>query len=233
MPGLKILMQKENIHIGIAEDHTIFRKALIPLINHFDFCRIVLEAGNGLELQEEIKKGISPDIILLDLQMPLMNGHETLDWLHKHHPSIQVIILSMYDVDFSITRLMHVGAKAFLKKTVSPEELKNAIYAVKEKGFYYTDNLTRKLFHAFYNDSGTDPDTGNGILNEKEIRFLHLVSTEFTYKEIAREMKLSVRAIDKIRDHMFFKFDVKSRVALAMKVLKEGMTSSLFLADCL
>ena len=128
---------------------------------------------------------------------------------------------------------MHAGAKAFLKKTMPPEELKNAIYAVKEKGFYYTDNITRKLFIAFYNDSDTDHDSRNGILNEKEIRFLHLASTEFTYKEIAREMKLSLRAVDKIRGRMFFKFDVKSRVALAMKTVKEGMTSYFFLAECL
>src|SRR5688572_11021317 len=196
-------MKKEKIQIGIVEDHLMIRKALISVINQFDQCHIVLEAGNGFELQEELKKGGLPDIILLDLQMPLMNGYETLDWLRKHHPSIQVIIISMLDCDFTMIRLLQSGAKAFLKKSMPPEELKNAIYSLMEKGFYYTDCTTRKLFNALYNDSETDHDFRRYTLTEKETRFLHFASTDRSYKEIAREMKLSTRAIDKIRDRLF------------------------------
>ena len=210
-------MQKPSILIGIVDDHSIFRKGLIRLIHQFDNCRVVLEVGNGIELQEELKKEAVPDIILLDLRMPLMNGHEILDWLQKHYPSIQVIILSMYDSDYNIIRLLKAGAKAFLNKNIESEELQKAIHSVMEKGFYYTNSITRKLFNVLYNNSGIEFDFRSYILSEKESLFMQLVISELTYKEIAKEMNISPRAVDKIRDRMFFRFDTKNRVSLAMK----------------
>src|SRR6266496_2376454 len=144
-------MNTQAIHLGIVEDHEMIRTALTILINEFENCKVILEAANGLDLQEQLKKKVFPDIILLDLQMPLMDGYETLDWLQENHPNIHVVILSMHDCDFNVMRLLRRGAKAFLKKASSPSELKNAIYSVNEKGFYYNDNITRRLFNILYN----------------------------------------------------------------------------------
>lgn len=217
-------MDKQNILVGLVEDQLMFRKALIPLINQFENCRVMLEAGNGLELQEELKKGSLPDIVLLDIQMPEMNGYETLAWLQKNYPSINVIIVTFIDSGFAMMRLLRDGAKAFLKKNMHPDELKKAIYSVKEKGYYYPDHTARKIFNALY-DEGEANEFLKYNLTKKEIRFLQFAKTHLTYKEIAKEMELSTRAIDKMRDRLFFKFDVKNRVSLVVKSLHEGIAA--------
>jgi DNA-binding NarL/FixJ family response regulator len=217
-------MVKQDILVGLVEDQLLFRKALIPLINQFENCRVMLEAGNGLELQEELKKGSLPDIVLLDIQMPGMNGYDTLAWLQKNYPSINVIIVTFIDSDFAMMRLLRDGAKAFLKKNMHPDELKKAIYSVKEKGYYYSDHTARRIFNALH-DEGDTNEFRKYALAKKEIQFLQFARTDLTYKEIAREMKLSIRAIDKMRDHLFFKLDVKNRVSLVVKSLHEGIVA--------
>lgn len=219
--------------IAIVDDHLLFRKALIILLQQPGNCRIVFDAGNGSELQQQLGKGIFPDIILLDLRMPVMNGYETLQWLQKNYPAIHVIILSMHETEINLVRLLKAGARAVLKKDISPEELRNAILSVKEKGFYYTNSTTRKLFSDLYSDAGNVHSTHCFPLTEKEEKFLQFSQTELTYKEIAKELKLSPRGVDKIRDRLFFRFGVKNRTSLAIKAMKEGMTLSLFFADCM
>jgi len=217
-------MVKQDILVGLVEDQFMFRKALIPLINQFENCRVMLEAGNGLELQAELKKGSLPDIVLLDIQMPGMNGYDTLAWLQKNYPSINVIIVTFIDSDFAMMRLLRDGAKAFLKKNMHPDELKKAIYSVKEKGYYYSDQTARRIFNALHDESEAN-EFQKYNLTKKEIQFLQLAKTDLTYKEIAKEMKLSARAIDKMRDHLFFKFDVKNRVSLVVKALHAGIVA--------
>jgi DNA-binding NarL/FixJ family response regulator len=190
------------IRIGLVEDHLLFRKTLAATINQFENCLVMLEVGNGIELQQALTNGL-PDIILLDLHMPVMNGYKSLDWLQQNHPLISVIIVSMCDVDFNIVRLLRAGARAFIKKTMPPDELRNAIYSVHEKGFYYTDCTTRKLFNVLYNNFETEFDFSNYGLSDNEIGFLQYSATDLPYKEIAREMKLSERRIDKIRSTLF------------------------------
>jgi DNA-binding NarL/FixJ family response regulator len=101
--------------------------------------------------------------------MPEMNGYETLKWLQENRPEIKVIVVSMFDSDFSIMRSMRLGARAFLRKTMSPEELKNAIYTVDERGFYYSNCITKKLFSALAYSADTNNDFKDCMLTEKEI----------------------------------------------------------------
>lgn len=217
-------MGKNTIALGIVDDHLLLRKALASLIQKYEDCNVVLEAGNGIELQEELKK-INPDIILLDLQMPLMNGYETLCWLQKHFPSIRVIVLTVCEPDLGLVRMMKAGARAFLRKNIAPGELKAAIYAVKNTGFYYHNSITRTLLNFLYNSSETEPDLKNHTLSEKEIHFLKLAATELTYKEIASEMKLTEKAIEKIREALFLRLQVKNRVTLAVKAIHNGIAN--------
>ena len=216
-------MQKPSILIGIVEDHTILREGLKFLINQFENCKVILDVNNGRELQEALQNKTAPDIIILDIEMPVMNGYETLDWLQNTYPGIHVIILSMYDSEFTTIRLLRAGAKAFLKKNISSTELKNAIWSVIETGFYYNDSISRKLLTALHNDAKLNSDFRNHLLTAKELGFLKLSAGDLTYEEIADEMNCSVRAVDKIRDHLFFKFDVKNRAALAVRSMKEGV----------
>lgn len=214
-------MHNQTISIGIVDDHILLRKGMIELINEYQNCQVTLEAGNGKELQEILKKGIAPEILLLDLQMPVMNGFQTIEWLHQFHPDLPVIILSVSHYDLTMISLMKKGARAFLNKDIRPKELKAAILDVKEKGYHYTDAVTRRLLSSIH--AGGDAKHYEQQLSKKELDFLKLASTDLTYKQIADEMEISERGVDKIRGQMFQKLDVKSRVGLTIKALSNGI----------
>lgn len=214
-------MHNQTISIGIVDDHILLRKGIAELINEYQNCQVTLEAGNGKELQEILKKGIVPDILLLDLQMPVMNGFQTIEWLHQFHPDLPVIILSVCHYDLTMISLMKKGARAFLNKDIEPKELKAAIEDVIEKGYHYTNTATRKLLSSIHADGNAKYHEQQ--LNKKELNFLKLASSDLTYKQIAGVMEISQRSVDKIRGQMFQKLDVKSRVGLTIKALSNGI----------
>lgn len=217
-------MQTEtsNIKIAIADDHVLFRNALAAMINNFDNCSVIFEAGTGNELISGIKASINPDLILLDLNMPDFDGYETARWLQLNHPDINVLMLTMYDTEPIILRMLQVGVKGFLKKNVNPPELKVAIYNIMQSGFYYTNNTTGRLINLF-RKSNEQSVLLKSMLTETEITFLRWACTDLTYKEIAREMNLNVRAVDNLRDNLFSKLEVKNRVGLVMYAIKHGI----------
>lgn len=215
-------IETTKIKIALADDHVLLRNALAALIGNFENCKIIIEASNGQELVNLIREGNVPDIVLLDLNMPVLDGYETAQWLQENHPGVHVLMLSMYDTELTMIRLLQVGVKGFLKKDIHPTELKFAISAVRENGYYYTNNTTGKLVNLF-RKSHENSSLLRTMLNEMEIRFLRLACTEMTYKEIAGEMHLNPRAIDNLRDNLFGKLDVKSRVGLVMYSIKHGV----------
>ena len=163
------------------------------------------------------------DLILMDINMPDMDGFETTDWLKRHYPKVQVIALSMYDDEKSIIRMLKCGAKGYILKDSDPEELRAAIDSVISKGFHYSDLVSGKLVYAI-----THLDEDNGLktlisLNDREIEFLKNTCTELTYKEIAERMCVSPRTVDGYRDILFEKLNVKTRVGLVMYSIKNGI----------
>ena len=155
--------------------------------------------------------------------MPGMDGFETAKWLFKVHPEINILILTMYDSEIALIRLLQAGVKGFLKKDTHPNELRIALKAVSAGGYYYAQDTTGKLATLFQRDFENQHFVDKAILSEKEIEFLRLASTDKTYKEIASELKISPRAIDGYRDTLFEKLDVKSRVGLAIYAVKNGI----------
>lgn len=133
-------------------------------------------------------------------------------------------MLTMYDTDLTLIRLLQAGVRGFLKKDVHPDELKYAIRSVMESGYYYSHNVTGKLVNLFRNTL-EDLTQKKNLLNAQELQFLKLSCTELTYKEIAVEMQLSPRAVDALRDQLFNRLDVKSRVGLAMYAIRHGLVS--------
>lgn len=212
------------IQVALADDHILLRDALASLINTFDNCRVTFTASNGQETLEKIKNGQIPQVLILDLNMPLLDGYETSMWLHKHYPAIHVLMLTMYDTDLTLIRLLQAGVKGFLKKDIHPEELKFAIRSVMESGYYYSHHVTGKLVNLFRNTL-EDLAQKKNLLNEQELQFLKLSCSELTYKEIAGKMQLSPRAVDALRDQLFNRLDVKSRVGLAMYAIRHGLVS--------
>ncbi|OQP62117.1 hypothetical protein A3860_29650 [Niastella vici] len=216
--------QDSPIQVALADDHILLRDALASLINTFDNCRVTFTASNGQETLEKIKNGQIPQVLILDLNMPLLDGYDTSMWLHKHYPGIHVLMLTMYDTDLTLIRLLQAGVKGFLKKDIHPEELKFAIRSVMESGYYYSHHVTGKLVNLFRNTL-EDLAQKKNLLNEQELQFLKLSCSELTYKEIAGKMQLSPRAVDALRDQLFNRLDVKSRVGLAMYAIRHGLVS--------
>lgn len=215
---------KENntlIKITLADDHQLLRNALATLIDSFGDCKVICQASNGAEVIAQLQSLQAPDIAILDLNMPKMDGYETALWFKDNYPQVQVLMLTMYDAEATMIRLLQAGVKGFLKKDVHPSELRFAIQSVMQHGYYYSHNTTGKLVNLFRNNS--DASIQKNMLDEQEIVFLKLASTDLTYKEIAVEMELNPRSVDNLRDHLFEKLDVKSRVGLAMYAIRQGL----------
>ncbi len=214
----------DTITIGLVDDHTLFRKGLTSLIKTLSInCSILFEASNGKELQSVLHKDNEPDIILLDVNMPDMNGFETVLWLHKEFPDIKILIVSMVGKEETIVKMLKLGVKGYLSKDVEPEELQEALISIMGKGFYYTDFITGKLVYSFQNGvSEFEGALRFHELKEREREFIRHACSEMTYYEIADKMFLSPKTIDGYRNAVFEKLKVKNRVGLALHAVKEG-----------
>ena len=212
-----------EIKIAMVDDHTLLRSALAKLINGFGDCQVILEAGDGQQLIRKLSAGPVPDVVLLDLNMPVMDGFDTASWLKQHHPNVHVLMLTMYDSELTLIRLLQAGVKGFLKKDVEPAELKFALHAVMQSGYYYSTQTAGRLVNLFRSNNKDNLRLQHATLAENEIRFLKLACSDMTYKEIAQEMNLSPRSVDGLRDHLFMRLEVRSRVGLAMVAIRNGI----------
>ena len=210
------------IKIALADDHKLLRNALASLIDSYGDCQVVMEANNGKDLCNLLEFE-QPDIVILDYNMPEMNGYECAEWLKEHYPCIHVLMLTMYDTELMLIKLLQAGVKGFMKKDIHPTELHRAIHSVMEDGFYYSTYTSSKLA-GFFRDSKPTP-FWEKLMSEHELYFMRLVCSEMTYKEIAQVMSMNPRTVDALRDSLFEKLDVKSRVGLAMYSIKHGLVS--------
>ena len=208
--------------VVIVDDHLLISKAIAGIVEQFEQFTVLYEAEHGKALQEKFKspKNI-PDIVLLDISMPIMDGFATAKWLQEKHPNVLILTLSMQDDDQSLVRMVKNGAKGYLLKNVHPQELENALTQLVKKGFYYPDWATSKIF---LNINGED-NSGQSKINftEREIDFLKHSCSELTYKEIAELMFCSPRTVEGYRDALYAKLDIKSRVGLALFAIKNGL----------
>ncbi|MBL7712901.1 MAG: response regulator transcription factor [Chitinophagaceae bacterium] len=206
--------------IAIVDDHQIVSEAIAGLINGMPQFKVLYEVRNGRELVHKFssRKNV-PDLVLLDINMPIMNGFETAAWLQEQHPELPFVALTMNDDDESIIKMLRLGAKGYLIKDIDSDELLIALDEVIKKGFYYTDLVTSKLLL----NLGDKRSAVKPIeMKEKELEFIRLVCTEMTYKEIAEAMYVSPKTIDGYRDALFQKLDVKNRIGLVMFAIKQG-----------
>jgi len=214
-----------TIKVAMADDHMLLRNALASLINSFGNCKVIYEAGTGKDFCEKVSAGPVPDVAIVDLNMPDMNGLETAEWLQENFPQTHVLMLTMYDSELSLIRLLQAGVKGFLKKDVHPDELKFAIHSVMQSGYYYSNHTTGRLVNLFRNNQDGFASLQRAMLSDQELRFLKMICSDLTYKEIAQHLGLNPRAVDTLRDQLFLKLGVKSRVGLAMIAIKHGIMS--------
>lgn len=212
------------VKVGVVDDHKLFRRGIASLINSFTEYRVVLEAGNGEEMIAQLVQNNQPDLLLLDIKMPVMDGFSTIEYLSRNKPSIKVLILSMFDDEQSVIRMIGLGAKGYLLKDSEPIELKNALDSVVDKGYFYSEFVTGNLVHSLHHKGPAEKQGLHPLLlNDRETEFLKLICQELTYKEIADIMCLSTRTIDGYRDSLFQKLSVKNRVGLVLYALRTGL----------
>jgi DNA-binding NarL/FixJ family response regulator len=210
--------------IAIVDDHILIAKALSGIIENFKQFEVLYECENGKVLQDKllVKKNI-PDIVLLDISMPVMDGFATAQWLKETHPEILIMALSMQDDEQSLIKMIKSGAKGYLLKNVHPAELEKALNALVKNGSYYPDWATNKVF----NSLSAEPKANAAAINitEREKEFLQYTITEMGYKEIAEKMFCSPRTVESYRDSLFEKLGLKTRVGLAVYAMKNGFGS--------
>lgn len=210
--------------VAVVDDHVLLRNGLTNLIQSFEQYEIVFEASNGKDFIEKMKDNSPPQLVLLDINMPEMDGYDTALWIKRNQPDIKVLALSMYDNENAIIRMLKNGAKGYILKDIDPSEFKTALDALVRKGYYHSELVTGKLIHAVNRLDEPDLAVKNLVsLNDREIDFLKLACTEMTYKEIADQMFLSPRTIDGYRDALFEKLNCKTRVGLVMYAIKNGI----------
>lgn len=216
------------IHIAVVDDHKLFRAGLINLVRSLgDEFQIQLEANNGQELLDSLEviqadsSQSLPDLIILDVDMPIMDGFETAEQMRELFPGVKILVLTMLQDEATLIRMLRLGIKGYLSKDVEPEELKTALLEIYNKGFHYTDAFTGRLIAVLQADGQTDESTS--LLNERELTFLEYCCTELTYKEIADKMFLSPKTIDGYRATLFEKLEAKSRVGLVLYAIKNGI----------
>jgi len=207
-----------KLTIGIVDDHQLFLKSLSLMLESFKVYEVVLEALNGKELQEKMQqKKIVPDIILIDVNMPVMNGIETATWLFEQYPQVKLVALSMNDTDKAIIGMLKAGCCAYLLKDTHPNELEKALQEISTKGYYNADvsNINfRRLLQA---------EKEALHINEKEKQFLQLACSDKTYKQIAAIMGVTERTVDSYRENLFQKLKVQSRVGLALEAIRKEL----------
>ncbi|GHN01062.1 DNA-binding response regulator [Cytophagales bacterium WSM2-2] len=209
-----------NIKVGIVDDHQLFSKSLSLLLANFSGVEVILRAHDGVDLQEKIKTLSSlPDIMLVDVEMPNMNGVETTKWLKSTHPSIKLIALSMNAKEETILQMIHSGCSSYLLKDVDSYELENALKEVYVNNYYNSELNKGSLGQLLLtNQSGTVIQ-----FNDKERDFLQHATSDLTYKQIANLMKVSERTIDGYRESLFTKFRVQSRTGMVLEALRRGL----------
>lgn len=220
--------QNPPLKIAIVDDHNLFRKGLIKLINLGDTQNkytIVFEAENGNDLKDKLNKKSLPDIILMDIDMPDMDGYEAVDWLRKYHPDISILVVSMFESEEPILRMLQMGVKGYLSKDIEVEDMHLALESITNKGVYYSDLVSGIMAQNIQNNTAAGAVKAGKMtdLSENEREFIKLACTDLTYHQIADKMNLSPKTIDGYRESLFHKFNVKNRVSLAMYAVKNGL----------
>lgn len=218
-----LVMTPDTLKVAIADDHQIFRSGVILSLKPYSHIKFVLEASNGQELIDGIEKDI-PDIVLLDLRMPEMDGIETTKYLNKHYPQIRILILTMFEDERFVGHLMDSGANGYLLKSTDPSEIVQAFADVMENGFYLNNFVNRVLIKKNYAKQKFSPNLNSELtITDKEKEVLSLVCMEFTAQEIAQRMNISPRTVEAIKDRLMERFGVKNSVGLVFFAMKNSL----------
>ncbi|MBE5321119.1 response regulator transcription factor [Pedobacter sp. MR2016-19] len=229
-PGIKQHIKpdtmRKKITLALVDDHTLFRLGLSTLLEEAAPGRynMLFQAASGIQLMEKLASGTIPELLLLDINMPEMDGIETARLLAINYPSVKVLVLSMLEDENAVLKMLKHGVKSYLLKETTPGELIHALNQVHEQGQFFPEWISNIAIRAL-NPYSKIAEASDVIdqLNSKELQFLKLVATEMNYQEMADQMGVSYKSIDKYRESIFSKFNVKSRVGLIRILVKNDI----------
>ncbi len=214
-----------KINIAIADDYKIFREGVKKCISGDKALHVILEADNGEDLINGFGDPL-PDVIIMDLKMPIMDGMEATQIIRKKHPSIKVLVVTMYDDDKFIIHLMEIGANGYLLKNAEPDEIRKAIYSVYENGYYFNDLVNKALLKKLVIKANLKPSFKQDVdLTEREMEVLKMICEEKTATEIAKEIFLSPRSVEGIRQRLIDKIGVRNTAGLVMFAVKNQLVN--------
>ncbi len=216
-------LNMSKIKITIADDYKIFREGLKVGLSADENLEVISEADNGEELIKALETS-SPDVIIMDLKMPIMDGMEATKIVRKKYPAMKVLVVSMYEDDKFIIHLMENGANGYLLKNAEPDEIRRSIYAVHENGYYFNDLVNKALLKKLVLKNNFKPSFNQNIdLTEREQEVLKMICEEKTAAEIAKEIFLSPRSVEGIRQRLIEKIGVRNTAGLVMFAVKNGI----------
>jgi two-component system, NarL family, invasion response regulator UvrY len=209
------------IQIGLIDDHTLIRNAIKSLINNIKGFKVTIDAIHGKDFLEKLDPQNQPDIVLIDVNMPVMNGFETAEYLKNHFPKIKKIALTIENDETSILKMLRAGVVGYILKDSETKYLKKAIEAVRDEGFFHDDLVKKSLI------AGLKPEKVVKTVEfvGRELEFIKWACSDLTYREIALKMDVSHRTVDGYRENIFIKLELNSRVGLVLYAFKNGIIS--------
>ncbi|MEH6407876.1 MAG: response regulator transcription factor, partial [Leeuwenhoekiella sp.] len=204
--------------VAVVDDHTLLSEAIAGLVRQFPDFEVVAVCKNGQELINHLKSSLNhPQIVLMDVNMPIMGGIETTTYLSEKYPTIKVLALSVEENEKIILKMLRAGAKGYLLKDTEKSILHNALNDVLSKGFYYTNTVSKILLDSEKNSQNEI------VLKGREVEFIKLACTEMTYREIAEVMFLSPKTVEGYREALFQKLNLKNRTGLVLYAIKNDI----------
>lgn len=209
----------EKYSVVVVEDHLLLSQAIGNIVNSFENFKVLYLCNNGKEMTEKFKESPKniPDIVLMDINMPVMNGIETTQWLNKNYSYVNVLALTVEDDETTILKMIRAGAKGYLLKDTEKTILEYALKQVIENGFYHTKNVTELMLKTINIDL---EETKNIEFTATELKFIKLSCSEMNYQQIADNMNVSYKTVDGYREKVFHKMNVKNRIGLVLYAVK-------------
>jgi DNA-binding NarL/FixJ family response regulator len=213
------------IKLAIADDHKIFRDGIKTALMVKEDLKILWEAEDGRDMMHRMSIKL-PDVLLMDIRMPEVDGINALQILRKEYATVKIIVLTMYDDEQMVNKMMEMGANAFLTKTTDPEEIYRAIVTCMNEEFYFNDLVNNAVMGKLKQQKNVRHTFGKSLpvtFTEKEIKILQLIAADMTVEEIAGVVFLSPRTIESIRQQMKTKANVKTITGLVMYAVRNGV----------
>jgi len=208
--------------IALVDGHPVFRLGLAGLLKEFEDIEISFEAGNGIEALDKLKT-CQPDIILMDIEMPLMNGIQATEIVKKLYPQIKILMLTMHDNEEFVQHLVKLGCNGYLLKEYRIETITDAIRKVAENKFFFKDHFSKGLLKKMTRANMVQPVAKSDILTEREKEIVQMVCDEYNNKEISEKLCISIRTVERHRENIQLKMGVKNTVGMVIYAIKNRL----------